>query len=153
MRVATPVLGLFEAHLPVSNLQRAVEFYRDVVGLQVAHVTPARDAAFLWVGGRGSAMLGLWAAGPAPQWLALHTALRSNVADVLAAPEALRSSGVTPLDFNGRQTDEAIVLGWMPAVAVYFHDPDGHLLEYIAMLPDSPRPDAGVVPWHEWVKR
>ena len=25
-----------------------------------------------------------------------------------------------------------------------------HLLEYIAMLPDAPRPDGGVVSWREW---
>jgi hypothetical protein len=38
----------------------------------------------------------------------------------------------------------------MPAVSVYFLDPDGHLLEYIAMLPDEPRPDAGVMTWNAW---
>jgi hypothetical protein len=34
----------------------------------------------------------------------------------------------------------------MPAASVFFHDPDGHLLEYLAMLPHQPRPEAGVVP-------
>jgi lactoylglutathione lyase len=38
------------------------------------------------------------------------------------------------------------VIGWMPAAAVFFHDPDGHLLEYRTMLPHEPRPEAGVVP-------
>jgi hypothetical protein len=38
----------------------------------------------------------------------------------------------------------------MPAAAVYFRDPDGHLLEYIAMLPHEPRPDCGIVPWRTW---
>jgi hypothetical protein len=38
----------------------------------------------------------------------------------------------------------------MPAAAVYFRDLDGHLLEYIAMLPHEPRPDCGVVPWRTW---
>jgi hypothetical protein len=37
-----------------------------------------------------------------------------------------------------------------PALAVYFLDPDGHLLEYIAMLEDEPRPDEGVVAWRAW---
>jgi hypothetical protein len=36
---------------------------------------------------------------------------------------------------------------------VFFHDPDGHLLEYLAMLPHQPRPEAGVVPYGEWMAR
>jgi hypothetical protein len=62
----------------------------------------------------------------------------------------LRNAGITPLDFEGRPTDLPVVLAWMPAAAVYFRDPDGHLLEYIAMLPHAPRPDFGVVPWRTW---
>jgi hypothetical protein len=38
----------------------------------------------------------------------------------------------------------------MPAASVYFRDPDGHLLEYIAMLDDRPRPEDGVVTWRQW---
>jgi lactoylglutathione lyase len=66
------------------------------------------------------------------------------------APAALRAAGVEPLDFDGRPTAEARVIGWMPAASVFFRDPDGHLLEFIAMLADGPRTEAGVVPWGEW---
>jgi lactoylglutathione lyase len=38
----------------------------------------------------------------------------------------------------------------MPAAAVYFRDPDGHLLEYVAMLDEPPRPDLTIVPWSQW---
>ena len=141
---------LFEVHLTVRNLDVAIRFYRDTVGLTLAHVTMERQAAFFWIGATGNAMLGLWAAGPAPHSVALHTAFRVSLADVLAAPEFLRNAGITPLDFDGRPTDLPVVLAWMPAAAVYFRDPDGHLLEYIAMLPDEPRPDDGVVPWRTW---
>ena len=41
----------------------------------------------------------------------------------------------------------------MPATAVYFRDPDNNLLEFIAMLPDPPRPDLGVLPWSDWVPK
>jgi hypothetical protein len=34
---------------------------------------------------------------------------------------------------------------------IYFRDPDGHLLEYIAMLGDDPRL-GGVLTWHEWTR-
>jgi lactoylglutathione lyase len=38
----------------------------------------------------------------------------------------------------------------MPAAAVYFRDPDGHRLEYLAMLAEKPRPDRGIVSWSPW---
>jgi len=145
-----PVETLFEAHLPVTDLDRAIEFYRDIVGLRLAHVVSARQAAFFWIGPAGNAMLGLWATGSGPQRMALHTAFRASRADVVAAPSALRSAGITPLDFHGQPTDQPVVLAWMPAASVFFHDPDGHLLEYIAMLPHEPRPEQGVVVWREW---
>jgi len=148
--VITTVHSLFEAHLPTADLDAAVRFYRDVVGLQLAYITAGRQAAFFWVGSPGQSMLGLWDGGSGPQRTTTHVAFGAALEDVIAAPRMLRSLGVMPLDFDGKPTDEPVVLAWMPAVSVYFRDPDGHLLEYIAMLPDKPRPDAGIVPWHAW---
>ena len=145
-----PVSGLFETHLTVSDLDRAVAFYRDVVGLSVAFETPERGAAFLWIGEPGESMLGLWALGSAPVGVSLHIAFKTAIADVLGACDRLRSSGVTPLSFFATETTEPSVIGWMPAVAVYFRDPDGHLLEYLGMLDDPPRADLGILTWSEW---
>ncbi|PYR87749.1 MAG: glyoxalase [Acidobacteria bacterium] len=145
-----PVQNLFETHLPVTDLDKSMKFYRDVVGIRLAHVVPARQAAFFWIGLAGNAMLGLWGVGSGPQKMALHTAFGASLADVIAAPSALRSAGITPLDFDGQPTDQPVVFAWMPAASVFFHDPDGHLLEYIAMLPHEPRPEQGIVPWHVW---
>jgi lactoylglutathione lyase len=141
---------LFEVHMTVADLDRSIAFYRDAVGLQLAHITSGRQAAFFWIGAAGNAMLGLWTAGSGPQKVTVHTAFRASLADVVSAPRALRSAGVTPLDFDGRPTDQPVVLAWMPAVSVFFRDPDGHLLEYIAMLPHEPRPEYGIVPWRMW---
>jgi lactoylglutathione lyase len=144
------VSALLETHLTVGDLGRAVAFYRDVVGLPVALEVPERGAAFLWIGGPGQAMLGLWSLGSAPMGLSLHVAFTASLDDVLEACDRLRSRGVTPLSFFGDETSEPSVIGWMPAAAVYFRDPDGHLLEYLAMLDEEPRPDRGIVPWSEW---
>jgi hypothetical protein len=43
------------------------------------------------------------------------------------------------------------VIGWMPAATLYFRDPDGHLLEYLTMLDEEPRPDLRIVPWSDWL--
>ena len=146
----TPVRGLFETHLTVRDVPRSVAFYRDVVGLPVALELPERNAAFMWIGERGRSMLGLWGIGSAVNSMTLHIAFDVALDDALAAPARLRAAGVTPLSFFGAETDEPDVLAWMPAAAVYFQDPDGHLLEYLAMLDEPPRPDAGIVPWSQW---
>lgn len=149
-RSTIAVHGLFEVHLAVADVDRAIAFYRDIVGLRVAHVEAVREVAFFWTGPPGTGMLGLWSAGPGPHRTTSHTAFTVSLQDVLVAPAALRAAGVTPLDFDGRETDEPTVFGWMPAASVYFRDPDGHLLEYIAMLPHEPRPECGILPWRIW---
>ena len=147
----TPVAGLFETHLTVHDLQRSIRFYRDVVGLALAREIPERGAAFLWIGRGNHSMLGLWEIGSSPVGLRLHLAFETTMGDVLAAPQRLRAYGVTPLSFAEEETSEPSVLGWMPAAAVYFSDPDGHLLEYLALLEEEPRPSLGVLPYSEWL--
>ena len=148
-----PARDLFETHLTVSDLERAVAFYRDVVGLALAYEVPDRGAAFLWIGAPGHAMLGLWSLGSAPLALSLHVAFTASLDDVLDACGRLRSRGVTPLSFFGTETTEPSVIGWMPAAAVYFRDPDGHQLEYLAMLDEDPHPDRGIMPWSHWTRQ
>jgi lactoylglutathione lyase len=145
-----PVRGLFEAHLAVTDLSRSLAFYRDTVGLPVALELPERGAAFVWCGAPGESMLGLWSIGSSPVGLNLHVAFTVALGDVLTAASRLRSLGVRPLSFFGDEADEPSVIGWMPAAAQYFRDPDGHLLEYLAILADAPRADIGIVPWSEW---
>ncbi len=145
-----PIQGLFETHLTVSDLDRSIAFYRDTLGLELAQVFPERRVAFFWLGGRGNAMLGLWEIGSSPNLMRLHLAFTCRVMDVLAAPATLQAAGIAPLGFRGEPVDEPVVLGWMPAVSLYFHDPDGHLLEYLAMLPDEPQPDIGIIPYSRW---
>ena len=96
-------------------------------------------------------MLGLWTLGTAPMGMRLHIAFAVELGELRRAPAALVSAGLTPLSFFGDEADEPSVIGWMPAAAVHFRDPDGHMLEYLAMLEESPRPEAGITTWSDWV--
>jgi len=145
-----PVQDLFQVHLSVTDLDRSIAFYREVVGLRLAHIESERQAGFFWIGADRRSILGLWATGSTPQRVTSHAAFRASLSDVVAAPRILRAAGIAPLDFDGRSTDQVTVLAWMPAASVFFRDPDGHLLAYTAMLPDEPRPEYGVLPWRMW---
>ena len=146
-----PVRRLFETHLTVSDLQRSISFYRDVVGLKLAFEASERNVAFFWIGDSGRSMLGLWSLGTAPLGLALHLAFDVALDDLLDAPKVLKTQGLKPLSFFGVETTEPSVICWMPAASVYFRDPDGHMLEYLTMLDKEPRPDLGIIPWSKWL--
>lgn len=51
--------GLYETHIQVSNLENAVQFYTQILGLEFAHYDETRPIAFLWIGENKKAMLGL----------------------------------------------------------------------------------------------
>ncbi len=88
-----------------------------------------------------------------PISVSLHVAFQVALADLHEAAQRLQEGGIQPMDLAGLPTEEPVVLAWMPAASVYFRDPDNNLLEYIAMLPDPPRPDLGVLSWSDWIQR
>ena len=145
-----PIEGLFEAHISVRDFERSVAFYRDVVGLKLGIAQPERPAAFFWVGGRGRSMMGIFSVGSHPFPKQHHVAFQVKLEDVLAAPQRLQAAGLTAMGGGRESISEPIVFPWMPAASVFFHDPDGNNLEYIAMLPDPPRSEPGPVTWSEW---
>lgn len=150
---ATPAIqGLYETHLTVANVKDSASFYQDVVGLELATLVDDR-VAFLWVEEKRTGMLGLWQTGNAPLRLRLHIAFKVSLEDVLKSAVDLKSHGVQPLGFNNEPLDELIVLGWMPAVAQYFADPDGHLIEFIHVLEESADPKFGVQTYSKWLAR
>ncbi len=146
------IQGLYETHINVSDLERSIAFYRDLLGLELAHREEARRVAFFWMGQRGQSMLGLWEK-PRDQIAAQHFAFRASIDDVVNNSVAwLNERGLACYNFLNDGTQRPMVFGWMPAVSIYFDDPDGHTLELIAILSGKPRPEVGVISYDEWQK-
>lgn len=144
------ILGLFETLIDVADLDRARRFYGETLGLEFGLLDEVRRAGFYWIGSRGDAMLGIWEE-PADQIQPQHFAFRAGIEDILTdAVPYLKERGLPPRNFFDDGTERPMVFGWMPALAINFRDPDGHSLEFIAMLPDEPCPELGVVSWEEW---
>jgi len=139
--------GLFEAHLAVADLERSAAFYEQTLNLPLAH-TDARGARFYWIGGPGATMLGLWKTEPG-RIVRSHIAFRTTPEELPDVMDSLRKRGVALRNFRNDR-EEPLVFAWMPAVSIYFEDPDGHSLEFIAMLPGRPAPELGVVTLEEW---
>lgn len=148
--------GLYEAHLPVTDVERAVAFY-EPLGFRRSFGARDGSGALLRYERAGTRwMLGLFRVAeivhrhPAEY----HLALRVAESDVDRMIPYLRNLGIQPVfpahaPLEGPMT-EPVVHGWMPAASVFFRDPDDHLLELIAELRDAPRPEAVYVPLSEW---
>jgi lactoylglutathione lyase len=134
-------MHLYKAHLLVADTEAAQQFYVEIVGLQFAHRDLTRDAVFLWAGVDRRSMLGLW--GPTTtlggEFHKCHIAFNVALAELLVAGERLNTAGVKTQNFAGEETPS--VIGWMPSAQLYFRDPDGHLVEFIALLDESPKPE------------
>ncbi len=146
------ITGLYETHLFVEDLERSVDFYKNVLGLEQCHYEAARRVAFFWIGTPQDAMLGVWEK-PKEAVQPRHFAFRCDLDDVLhRSVDFLKARGLRPYNFLRDGTDRPMVFAWMPALSIYFTDPDGHELEFIAILDDKPRPELGVVSYDEWLE-
>lgn len=139
---------LYEAHLNSSNLERSIKFYENL-GFKVAYKTEDRKAAFFFLGENKENMLGIWETKDTP--------IRRNHIAFSVSPEKLR--GIIPVltekeievrESFGLSPAEPIVHTWMPAASVYFYDPDGHSLEYIAVLEGEAKPHLNPMHLSEW---
>lgn len=141
--------NLYETHINVPNLERSMEFYGGKLELELGTLAKERRVAFYFIGGWGKTMLGVWEK-PPEQVLPQHLAFEVPPEELEAKADELRKKGIVTLDFFGQESDVPTIFGWMPAIAVYFADPDGHLLEIIARLPDEPQPNRMLIPYEEW---
>lgn len=96
-------------------------------------------------------MFGLWEK-PKEEIDVRHFAFRSDFENVLnKSIEFLKSKNIKPYNFLKDGTERPMFFAWMPAIAIYFKDPDGHELEFIAILKGEGMPELGVVSYEDWV--
>ncbi|WP_028610770.1 VOC family protein [Paenibacillus harenae] len=128
------IKGLYEAHLPVSDLDRSIRFYESL-GLELAHRTEGR--AFFWIE-KGRSWLALWVAEQVNILYHVsirHTAFLIELEDIDKAKEWLQERNIDVVNFYEFEPfQQPVVPPLYPQVhaAVYFEDPDGNLLELIA---------------------
>jgi lactoylglutathione lyase len=146
------IKGLYETHLFVENLERSINFYSNILGLEKCYFDKERKAAFFWIGKPKEAMLGLWQK-PTAEIEKRHFAFRCDKEDILGKSVLfLKSRNLQPYNFLKDGTEKPMVFAWMPAIAIYFNDPDGHYLEFISILEGEGKPELGVISYEEWVK-
>ncbi len=145
------IQGLYETHIQVRDLAKSVAFYTEVLGLRVAHRDPTRPIVFLWIGPGKDNMLGLWQ--EETNFQPRHFAFRADKEDILNyAVDYLKTRDLTPYNFLKDGIEAPMVFAWMPALAIYFNDPDGNQLEFIAVLEGEGRPELGVLSYEDWLK-
>jgi lactoylglutathione lyase len=144
------IKGLFETHIYVEDLARSIDFYSNTLGLTQCHYEEERKIAFFWIGKPKEAMLGIWEK-PKAEIDVRHFAFSCDVEDVLhKSVSFLESKNLKPYNFLNNGDHKPMVFAWMPALAIYFNDPDGHALEFIAILEGEAKPGLGVISYDDW---
>lgn len=146
------IKGLYETHIQVSNLENSIQFYTEVLGLKLAHMDETRPIAFLWIGDQKESMLGLWEQKENLQ--TRHFAFSADTNDILNySVDFLKTKNLQPYNFMKNGSIQPMVFAWMPALAIYFNDPDGNQLEFISILEGDGKPELGVISYEEWMEK
>lgn len=127
------ILGLYEAHLPVKNLEASIAFY-EKLGLKMAWRDD--ETAFFWIEEEKS-WLGLWEGSEyqIPYHPSIrHIAFRVDYEFIKQSTNWLRSRDIQPVRFGSRDSVEPFVRPYSGNASVYFNDPDGNSLEFMCYV-------------------
>ena len=147
------IKGLFETHLYVENLERSIAFYTHVLKLEQYHYEADRRVALFWIGKPQKAMLGVWEK-PKEEIDLRHFAFECDWDWILnESVPFLKANKLHFWNFLKDNTEHPMVFANIPALAIYFSDPDGHYLEFIGKLPGKYRPEKGslVLSYADWL--
>lgn len=148
------IKGLYETHLFVENLERSMAFYGDVLELERCRFNDKRRTAFFWIGKDKQFMLGLWEK-PKEEIDIRHFAFECEPDWIQnESVNYLTSRNIKYWNFLDGEMEQPMVFVWVPAISIYFSDPDGHELEFIGILPGKSKSDEEkrVVTYEEWLK-
>ena len=148
------IKGLYETHLYVENLERSIEFYKNVLKLKQCRFGAERRTAFFWIGEDKQAMLGLWEK-PKKEIDLRHFAFQCEPEWIInESIDFLKSHNLNFWNFLEDNNEKPMVFCWMPAISIYFNDPDGHYLEFIGLLTGNTKSneEKRVVPYNEWLE-
>lgn len=143
--------GLYEAHLPVKDLEVSIPFYT-ALGLRLAWRD--EDSAFFWIE-EGLSWLGLWegeeykvAYHPSLR----HLAFRVSYEDLKRSRDWLASIGVEAVPFGSRKSMDPFVRPYQQNASVYFNDPDGNSLELMCHIdvPSDHRSNTEKLSFEAW---
>jgi lactoylglutathione lyase len=145
------IKGLYETHLYVENLERSIDFYQNTLELELGYTEAHRRSAFFWIGGTRKFMLGIWEK-PKSDIHRRHFAFECEPKWVLEESVSyLKKRHLTCSNFLNDGTERPMVFAWMPAVSIYFVDPDGHSLEFIGLLTGPSHPENGILTYEDWL--
>lgn len=128
------IKGIYEAHLPVSNLEKSIEFYKKL-DLEIAY--QQEKLVFFWIE-KGRSWLGLWETDKVntPYHPSLrHIAFQIDREDMPGIKGWLEERDIdVSTSFGFPPEKQPLVLPNNPQAhaAIYFKDPDGNSIELIA---------------------
>ncbi|MFK7749448.1 MAG: VOC family protein, partial [Kordia sp.] len=134
--------------------ERSIDFYANKMELKQCRFDKERRIAFFWIGEDKKAMLGLWEK-PKEEIDIRHYAFECDPDWIQNESENfLKSQNITYWNFLNDGTKGPMVFVWMPAISIYFNDPDGHELEFIGVLEGKTKSNTEkrVVTYKEWLK-
>ena len=149
------IKGLYEVHLPVSNLENAISFYQNL-GLALAY--KQEKLAFLWIV-KGESWLGLWESDKVelPYHPSIrHIAFRVEKEDMLLAKQWLNEKGIAiRTSFGFDEQRQPLVLPNNPHAhaAIYFDDPDGNSIELMTPIRLDVQEYFNMMTLEEWLER
>ncbi|RWS44644.1 VOC family protein [Bacillus mycoides] len=127
------IKGIYEVHLPVSNLRNSIDFYEK---LELKLAWGDDLTAFFWIE-EGRSWLGLWEGSeyetkyhPSLR----HIAFRVSYEDLKESLHWLSSLHIKAVPFGMNDSIEPFVRPHQGNASVYFTDPDGNSLELMCPI-------------------
>lgn len=146
--------GLYEAHLPVRDLGRSIQFY-ERLGLELDH--RVEDLLiFFWIE-KDKSWIGLWETErveldyhPSIRHIAFHVSLENLKKSV----QWLKARSMEKQEAFSFEPTEPFVMavGLHAHAKIHFNDPDGNSLELICKLA-NPEKRSGRMYFREWEKQ